>query len=176
MSLLLLFAGAGVNAPPVVCTPAFQKNAYQFNAFQTCSTTPPPPTGKVVGWPDTLGRRRPRRELERLLKLQKDATFGRKWFEEFEAAQEEFANAEANAAVSVAAEEAHSAAKLIHENVREDEFKDALRQVALTLEVTRHVHNLKDVLAAAHHAHAMAMALRAHFDDDEEAIALLLLH
>ena len=172
--LLLLATGhiASPTPPPTVsdnCICAFQIDAFQNDAFQVCS-------GVVVGWPDTLRRKVPRKHLERLLKLQKDATFGRTWFAEFEEAQQEFAAADARAAVEVAAQEAREAAELVHETIREEEFTDALRQVALTLEVTKLVKRTKDIVSAANQADAVARWIKAQieFEDEEELVLMLL--
>ncbi len=167
MSLLLLFSGAkSSSAPtPVVSKCGFQANAFQNNAFQNCAVT-----AKTVGWPDTLRRRVPRKHLERLLELQKNATFGRRWFAEFEQAQEQFARAEKKAALAVAAQEAAEAV----ESVEERAYRPAINELAASLQVAQSSKRLKDAVAAADYAVVIAKALKRAGEDDLESLTLLM--
>lgn len=180
--LLLLFSGTKTSAAPVlkVTKCGFQTNAFQRNAFQNCAKT------AKVGWPDTLRRKVPRKDLERLLQLQKDSTFGPRWFEEFEAAQEKFAKDEGRAALAEAAKEARRAAELIGDG-------GILGSLGSTLQVaaeTKH-YELATEIAQSSRRYREAyerwqesddeLALMALFggiepktDDDDEAILVLL--
>ncbi len=167
---LLLFSGAGSlpTPPPVVTHCGFQPSAYQNNAFQNCAVT----TGLKVGWPDTLRRRRPRKELERLLKLQKDATFGRKWFEEFEQAQAQFARDEQKAALAEAAKEAAEAVRSIEQRA----YRPAINELAASLQVAQVAQanrRVRDAVAATEYAKGIAAALHKAATDDWEALFLL---
>lgn len=173
--------GFEVCGGPTAC--GFQGNAFQNNAFSVCGVTPT--IKKRIGWPDTLRRRIPRKKLEQLLKLQKDRTFGRKWFEEMEQAALEFAQAETQAAraeearakreaaysVAIAARSAREAAE------RADEHYE-LNQLAAALQVARSSKNLADRLEAARYAMDWAAYIKQKLDDeeDEEAVELLLMH
>ncbi len=166
---LLLFSGAGSSAapPPVVTHCGFQASAYQNNAFQNCAVTT-----KSVGWPDTLRRRRPRKELERLLKLQKDATFGRKWFEEFEQAQAQFAKDEQKAALAEAAKEAAEAVRSVEQRA----YRPAINELAASLQVAQVAQanrRVRDAVAATEYAKGIAAALQKAATDDWEALFLL---
>ena len=140
---------------------AFQSNAFQNNAFQIQATS--------AGWPDTLRRKVPRKDLDRLLKLQRDNTFGRRWFREFEVASKEFAKVEAVAAIAEAAKETREAALLVRET----------RRVHHAPEVNNLGLILRDALNNEHSARlaitrARLLKEQMELEDDEEAIMLLL--
>ncbi len=160
--MLLLFFGAGSSAPPpqIISNCGFQPNAFQNSAFQNCGT------GKTVGWPDTLRRRVPRKELERLLELQKNKTFGRRWFEEFEQAQAGFAATEKKVALAEAAQEARRAVHSVAPDYR-------FNELAAALQVARGAKRVKDALAAADYAKGIARAIQRAADDDVDALMLL---
>lgn len=133
----------------------------------------------VVGWPNTPRRRVPRKILERLLQMQKDKQFGRRWFEEFEAGQREFvAEAKAKTAVAIAAKEARETAELVYDRGREDEFREALRHTALVLEGLRQAKRTADAIATAEHAAEVARWVKDYIEreEDEEDSIMLLLH
>lgn len=124
------------------------------------------------------GRRRriTREELDRRLKEQRDNTFGRRWFEEFQAAEQEVREAAALAKKKAARKALETAARAVAEIApRLDEQTD-LVPITLALEAAADATKLKDTLAAAKRAVELLKAELQRLDDEEEdEVATLLL-
>jgi len=136
---------------PVTIT-AFQKSAFQNNAFQIATAVTP--AKKRVGW----GFRHTRKELEQRLRAQRGDRFSPKWFEDFLAARD----ALAERAEALQSELLHRAA---------DDAADASIDVVPLLKAAA---SATRKTAALKHARAIIDA--AEYDDDEEIIEMLLLH
>lgn len=192
--LLLLFAGTKVSSAPVTtlkvtkcCFQYIQPHgkAFQKNAFQNC--------GLGVGWSDAIGKRRiPRKDLERLLELQKNNTFGRRWFAEFEAAQDKYAADNERAELAEMAREARKAAAFIDGDDRPRlggllqlaaetrnyelarDVTQQARQITLDAEFVRKSREAYEEIDDERALLALLGAVEPKTDDDDEAILILL--
>lgn len=154
---------------------------WRYGGLSAGSTVTPAPAAKKVGWPDTLRRRIPRKDLERLLALQKDNTFGRNWFAEFEAAQRQFAKDEAAAARAEAEKAIRMAARDVRraaEKADEERHQLELQELAAGLQLARQASQIADAIEAAHWSAERARWLRKHLEDleDDDEVEMLLLH
>ncbi len=137
------------------------------------STPPTPPPAVVVGWIGKL--RHGRKDLEERLDRQRANTFSRRWFREYleaEAAALERAKEAKSAKQREALEEAVEAAN--------EAVVEALDDGRSLEELTRSLNaaaNATRVTASIRHAEEVKrLAAIAEWDDEEEAIELLLLH
>jgi hypothetical protein len=137
---------------------AFQKSAFQNNAFQIATTTK-----KKVGW----GFRHTREELEEKLKQQKAETFGLRWYDDYLAAR------------AAIVERVESTTSPNHRDALVEAI-DAADEIVTIWNVT----GVTEMLSAAAKAtritaslkHARMIVDYAEYDDDEEVIEMLLLH
>lgn len=185
--LLLLFAGvkAGSGPPPpapgpsvlvsATCAYATEDLVSVYGTEDTAAVYAPAecfvPHG---GWPDTLRRKAPREAIERLLRLQRDASFGSRWFAEFEEAQRDFARKDVRAALAIGAQQAREVAEEIERSDSAD-YQHQLGDIALGLQVATQLKAHKDALEAARFAEQTARNLKAWLaeQDDEEILLLM---
>ncbi len=132
-------------------------------------STPPTPPAVVVGWIGKL--RHTREELEEKLERQRANTFGRRWFNEYLAAQAR----------------ALEKAKKTKSETQREALEEAVEAAAEAVDAGREVPDLTAALNAAASASHLAtsiklarnvieMALAYEENEDEEAIEMLLLH
>ncbi len=167
--MLLLLLGATPSGGPTVCVPAFQADAFQFSGFQLCTTT-------AVGWPGRPGRfRHTRKQLEDKLRRQQADTFGRRWFEEYLAAErvalaraDKAKSAKQREALEAAVEAADAALEEVIEDGRIEELARILNAAASATRVTASIKLARAVVELSSRAAQEAS------DDDDEAIMLLL--
>jgi membrane glycosyltransferase len=126
-----------------------------------------------VGWPGRL--RHTKKELEEKLRRQRANTFGRRWFEDYLAAQ------------ARALEKAEKAKSAKQREALEEAVEAADEAVDAAIEQGREVHDLTVALNAAasasrltasikHARNVVVLASTYEDDNDEETVELLLLH
>lgn len=137
------------------------------------TTGTPAPTVKHVGW---IGRRRhDPKDLERRLKEQSDSTFNRRWFAELLEAQDALIAKAAKAkseAQRRALEEAAEAAWQAAERAEAELSTENLDSLAIAFQAAANATRATAAIRKANEAVLLARQLE--FDDDEEAIELLL--
>jgi hypothetical protein len=132
---------------------AFQKSAFQNNAFQIATT-------KKIGW----GFRHTREELAEKLRQQKTETFGLRWYDDYLAARAAVVDRVESTTSPNHREALVEAVDAADRMVTPERAMDLAWTLNATAKATRMTASLK---------HARAIV---DYDDDEEVIEMLLLH
>lgn len=151
--------------------------------YSVSSTPSPPPPPPAVGFP---GRTIKRSEFEQKLKDQRDNTFSRRWFDEFQAAKKAQAEAERKAEELTASKQqraleraAQAAADALNasEQIEAVELESRLTSMTAALEAAAGAGKVREAIKQARAAENFAISIMAYLDemDDDEAAVMLLM-